>query len=89
MEKGFKEYLKQEGISNPENPTKSDIKKTLQLLPSSAIATNNVLDETLIKEYYKYLTGALPTMMKTLNDLASQSGSYAFLVMLLFIVFWV
>lgn len=27
MEDGFKEYLKKEGVSNPENPTKSDIKK--------------------------------------------------------------
>ena len=73
MEEGFKEYLKKEGISNPENPTKSDLKKILALLPSPAITADNVLDETLIKEYYKYLTGALPGMMKTLNDLASQS----------------
>lgn len=73
MEEGFKEYLKKEGISNSENPTKSDLKKILALLPSSAITADNVLDETLIKEYYKYLTGALPAMMKTLNDLASQS----------------
>ncbi|MFA1643631.1 hypothetical protein AB5N96_12270 [Chryseomicrobium imtechense] len=73
MGEGFKEYLKQEGVSNPEKPTKSDIKKILSLLPSSATTADNVLDETLIKEYYKYLTGALPTMMKTLNDLAAQS----------------
>lgn len=73
MEDRFKEYLQKEGISNPENPTKSDIKKILALLPSSSIAADNALDETLIKEYYKYLTGALPNIMKTLSDLAAQS----------------
>ena len=73
MEDRFKEYLQKEGVSNPENPTKSDIKKILALLPSSTITADNALDETLIKEYYKYLTGALPNIMKTLSDLAAQS----------------
>lgn len=45
----------------------------MTLLPSLAITADNELDETLIKEYYKYLTGALPNMMKTLNGLAAQS----------------
>lgn len=33
MEDGFKEYLKKEGVSNPENPTKSDIKKYWHFYP--------------------------------------------------------
>lgn len=73
MDKEFKELLKEEGISNLNNPTESDVKKILELLPSLATKVNNGLDEALIREYYRYVKDVLPSIMKTINDLASQN----------------
>lgn len=65
MEEKFKKLLKKEGVINPENPTESDMEKIIKV--------NNVLDKTMIQEYYKYLTGILPNMLETINDLASKN----------------
>lgn len=73
MKEEFKELLKQEGITNLENPTETDIKKISELLPILELKVNNKLDETLIQEYFNYVAGILPTTLKTINDLASQS----------------
>ena len=62
----FSERRIQGNISNPENPTGADIKKILNILP-------NELDETLIQEYYNFVAAVIPSMLKTINDLASQS----------------
>jgi hypothetical protein len=66
----FKELLNQEGISDLENPTESDIKKLMELLPKLEV---NAIDETTIQEYYKFLAGVLPNTLKTVNDLASKN----------------
>ncbi|QCR33580.1 hypothetical protein [Lysinibacillus sp. SGAir0095] len=63
MEEKLKKLLKKEGVSNPENPTKSDMEKIIKF----------DLDKTMIQEYYKYLTGLLPNMLVTINDLASKN----------------
>ncbi|WP_286230453.1 hypothetical protein [Neobacillus mesonae] len=74
MNEEFKELLKQQGISNPENPTEDDIKKIAELLRLlEQKVNNNELDETMIQEYYKFAAGILPSTLKTLNDLASQN----------------
>lgn len=73
MKEEFKELLKQEGITNLENPTETDIKKISELLPILELKNNNELDEILIQEYFKYVAGILPTTLKIINDLASQS----------------
>lgn len=63
MEEKFKKFLKKEGISNPEKPTESDMEKIIKVN----------LDKTMVQEYYKYLTGILPNMLETINDLASKN----------------
>ncbi|WP_336883760.1 hypothetical protein [Priestia koreensis] len=74
MKENFKELLKQQGISNLENPTEADIKKISELLQILELKiNNNELDETIIEEYYKYATVVLPGTLKTLNDLAAQN----------------
>lgn len=74
VEKEFKELLKQQGISNLENPTEVDIKKISELSRLLEQKVNNSeLDETIIQEYYKFAAGVLPSTLKTLNDLASQN----------------
>jgi len=63
MEEELKKLLKEEGVSNPENPTESDMEKIIKVN----------LDKTMIQEYYKYLTGILPNVLVTINDLASKN----------------
>lgn len=70
----FRELLKKQGISNPENPNEDDIKKVAELSQILELRVdNNELSETMIQEYYKYATAILPNTLKTLNDLAAQT----------------
>ncbi|WP_070121702.1 hypothetical protein [Bacillus marinisedimentorum] len=71
MNEEFKELLNQEGISDLENPTEADIKKIAELLPE--LEVNEKLDKTIIQEYYKFVAGVLPNILKTVNDLASKN----------------
>ncbi|MBV7509761.1 hypothetical protein KW850_32300 [Bacillus sp. sid0103] len=73
MNEEFQELLKQNEISNIENPTESDIKKIFEQLPLLELKANNELDKTMIQEYYKYVATILPNVLKTVNDLASQN----------------
>lgn len=64
MEEKFKKLLIKDGVSNPENPTESDMEKIIKF---------DLEDSTLINEYYNYLTGILHNMLVTINNLASKS----------------
>jgi hypothetical protein len=65
----FKELLKQEGISDPENPSNKDILKLLEL------NSNNKIDSTLLKEYFQFLTGTKPKVLDTLKSFAAENVS--------------
>jgi hypothetical protein len=69
----FQELLKEKGISNLDNPTESDIKKTIALLPLLELKADTELDKTMIQEYYKFVAGVLPSMLTTVKDLAAQN----------------
>ena len=66
MDNELREHLGKLGISNPEEPTESEFRKILNLLPDE-------LDEILIEGYYKIIDNALPGLMKMMDKLSSQS----------------
>ncbi|MUV38770.1 hypothetical protein JNUCC1_02641 [Lentibacillus sp. JNUCC-1] len=64
MSKKLKDVLKQNEI-NPEHLSVSDIKKVSKL-------RQELNDDNLAQEYFKFFAGALPEMLTTLRDFASQ-----------------
>lgn len=73
MDKRLANILEEQGISNPNNLTEEDIKKLPGLLNLIRVnADENGLDQTMINEFYKFVSNSLPTIFDSLNNLVSK-----------------
>ena len=68
-QEGIVKLLKESSIKNPENPSRKDLLKLLEL------EAQNKLDSAIVKEYFQFAANVIPQLLETLKSFAKEHVS--------------